>query len=778
MPVVLGPCGHGFDEGPALHRTLGILIAGCPWADDHTPQHDDGQRPDGSVPGERRSPILNSRHLKPQMMMTASSLKTASVASSSSFGSNIFSIFALLSISLSVLLLLRYYLPLRKTPAYLLVPIFLALALPVSIILLVPIDLASSAGTDFEDTRGIWLPETVILVAWRILYWLTFALTWVILPLLADYADAGYRTPKDRLLYSLQVNGRYQLMVLSCATAGLIYYVITSGFNTTSLKSLIMALAYCWGLVLAIYLMGHGLVAIPRRLYRNADISGRLRRMQHQAPKVHDRLMDSISELEELEGQLVQLRLRKTGIGRDYQDWIEELSDSSGLPEARPSLAAASRGTASVVPNVVTEYYLAALSRKLKQARHKRARFVDEWDRLVQDAADTQTILDASASHQLDFGKSSPEASFVGRFTILTPYTRYLLHTKVAPSLRYGLSVIFSIASICIIWSELIKFVLPKFSVIALTVVHYPNSETGQIGFAGQVIGLLWILYMCAAALSSITDVKVWGNRALVRRNTYGESACWYSSQIAKLTVPLTYNFITFLPVSIHQSTTFYHFLGRLIDFTPLGKGFDYFFPILVLVPVLATLFNLYGRVKRVFGFGILDDEDEDDPSGFGTGGWREGRDLIERELNGNSSLGLSARDDATSATQSARGLSVAGNGRSGVPAVVNNTSSGNTPSLHVPQHPAREQGTPQRQAVSAVEPEDDENFFQGFAHRIKNTFDTSEAPRWMSGLGDGIKKPKWMGGADEVGESGRADHGAGLGRWFGGRPSDGRVRL
>lgn len=24
-----------------------------------------------------------------------------------------------------------------------------------------------------------------------------------------------------------------------------------------------MALAYCWGLILAIYLMGHGLVAIP-----------------------------------------------------------------------------------------------------------------------------------------------------------------------------------------------------------------------------------------------------------------------------------------------------------------------------------------------------------------------------------------------------------------------------------------------------------------------------------------------------------------------------------
>jgi hypothetical protein len=100
------------------------------------------------------------------------------VIESASVGSGVFSCAALLVISLLVLLLLRYFLPLRTTPAYLLAPIFLALALPASIILLVPIDLASSAGTNPSGPRGIWLPEGVLLVAWRIAYWLCFALTW------------------------------------------------------------------------------------------------------------------------------------------------------------------------------------------------------------------------------------------------------------------------------------------------------------------------------------------------------------------------------------------------------------------------------------------------------------------------------------------------------------------------------------------------------------------------------------------------------------------------
>lgn len=110
--------------------------------------------------------------------MQASSQAVALAAAKSSVGSDIFGLIALLIISLLILLLLRHFLPLRTTPAYLLVPIFLALALPVSIILLVPIDLASSSSTSDETSRGIWLPDGVMLVAWRIAYWLTFALTW------------------------------------------------------------------------------------------------------------------------------------------------------------------------------------------------------------------------------------------------------------------------------------------------------------------------------------------------------------------------------------------------------------------------------------------------------------------------------------------------------------------------------------------------------------------------------------------------------------------------
>jgi hypothetical protein len=119
------------------------------------------------------------------LVITIMDFTTSSTSGGSAVGSEIFALLALLVISIVVLLILRHYLPLRSTPGYLLVPVFLALSLPASIVLLVPIDLASHAKADggTEDVvggRGIWLPDRVLLVSWRISYWLTFALTWYV----------------------------------------------------------------------------------------------------------------------------------------------------------------------------------------------------------------------------------------------------------------------------------------------------------------------------------------------------------------------------------------------------------------------------------------------------------------------------------------------------------------------------------------------------------------------------------------------------------------------
>jgi hypothetical protein len=513
--------------------------------------------------------------------------------------------------------------------------------------------------------------------------------------------------------------------------------------------------------------MGHGLVVIPRRFFRSASLSGKLKRIQASAAKVHEKMEDAIQNLDDLEAQVVELSQRKTGSARDFKDWIEELSDDTHLPESRPrTLSRRMSNPRVTLPNVITERYLADLSRQLDRARHTKARYLNEWDQILYDAAETEAVIDSAASKRIEIGQISPHASIFDRYTILTPYTRYLYKYWFLPYLKTFLGAFFSLASICIVWSELIKSVNPYFSIIPVTVVHHPESARGSIGFAGQIIAACWILYMCAAALVSLTEVKVWRGRALVRRNTHGESAMWYAMQVAKLTVPLSYNFVTFLDDKIYKETVFFDFLGSLIEYSKLGTWFDDLFPILILVPVCATLFNLYGKVKSCIGYGgVIDDEDEENDTGYGTGTWREGRDLIERELQGGSSL---ARLPGT------------GDRRS----VPNNPNNRSAPSLSIPAaERARSIGQPSASASTpalrtrpeqqrqATEPED-ENFFEGFAHRVKNTFDTVQTPKWLQ---EGLKRPKWMGGDENEGRPSRS--GSDFTSWFGGR-QEGRVRL
>jgi hypothetical protein len=515
-----------------------------------------------------------------------------------------------------------------------------------------------------------------------------------------------------------------------------------------------MALAYVWGLVLAIYLMGHGLVSIPRNLLRNSNVSGRLRRLQAHAPRVHDRLMDSVNELANLNSQVSQLQRRKTGTARDFQEWIEELREGHGQSDVRIPILE-SPDTSATIPSVITERYLADLTRRLQRARHMKARFVDEWDRLVQLSADLQAIINSTASKKLEFAPAARRSSCIPRVKFLNPYMRYQLYSNVIPSVRLAFGAFFAVASVCIVWSEMIKSLAPHLSAVSLTVV--PNWKDSPVGFGGQLTASAWLLYMCSAALVGVSDVKVWGNRALVRRNTYGESACWYAGLVARLTVPIAYNFLTFLPKDFRRSTTFYEFLGKLINLTPLGKGFDFIFPIFILLPICATLFNLYGRIKNIFGCGLAEDDDihdvENNPAGYGMGGWREGRDLIERELNGFGSLAVSSRGSRSTWASDRDDEGSPGSSRLRVP-----VAEGSQPAQRSVVAPT----------IVGGEEDDDENFFQSFAHRVKNTFDTTNTPRWFQG--EPFRLPRWMSGDNNTTEEGSA--------LFGGRAVPGRLRL
>ena len=560
----------------------------------------------------------------------------------------------------------------------------------------------------------------------------------LILPILGEYLDSGYRTPKDRIIYSLKSNAQFYLIAMGCSILGLFYIFWQNGFRGTSFKGLVMALAYCIGLVQAVLLLGHGLVAVPRRTILNADHRRRLRALQGRAPGIRSKLDAATEELEELQSQVQQLQRQKSGLSGEYQDWIEELAVNARIVQGTATTIP--RNVPSV-PGVITDRFLAELGRRIIRTRHKYVRFVQTWRYLVEYASEAQAVIDAHASKRLGTRSKNSLHSWI------SPQIRYTIYANLIPKLRLGFGVLLTGTSLGVVWSELVKPFAPRLSMISVTTVHQAS-----VNFAGQLVSFWWILYMCTCVLASFDDVKVWGNRALVRRNTYFESACWYSLQVAKMTVPLTYNFLTLMPEHVHYRTVFYQFLGSLIDLTPLGKGFDYFFPMFVILPAAATLFNLYGRVRSCLVFDIFDDE------GNGNGRWIEGRELLEREMLGRSRLESPTRsEEPLEGPQFQKPAGRSLGPRTG------------EPTARLPDSTLR---------PSAGQSADDEaadNVFGSFAHRVQNTVDSWERPQWLQEIG---KRPRWMGGDNDDTMGRQRTAPGGMGRWLGGRSASGRIQL
>ena len=160
---------------------------------------------------------------------------------------------------------------------------------------------------------------------------------------------------------------------------------------------------------------------------------------------------------------------------------------------------------------------------------------------------------------------------------------------------------------------------------------------------------------------------------------------------------------------------------------TPLGSGFNAWFPLFILLPVLFSLFSLYDKIKGILGLGdfggwiIEDDEDEDHGEIVSV---VEGRGILKRELG---------------ITGGGAGL-VAARRRPG--------------RVLGPERPARVR--PQPQYSDDQSDEDGENFFVATGHRLWNSIsnrvddlrtEDGTVREDEQGLLGRISRPKWLRG-------------------------------
>ena len=504
-------------------------------------------------------------------------------------------------LGLLTLWLLSRWTTIAKLPVYVTVTLLVSFFIPISTVALVPFDLVDDETLDNHKR----------LIMWRVIYWLSFLLMWLVLPLMQAYVESGYYNPWQKLKDASKNCLKSQLIILFCGAIGGIYMSVTAGLSFTSLKGLCIALSHSYGLLLVIWMLGHSAVSIPRSMLFNS-VGANLHDLYCHATHYYDAYRDAQSNYDDVVAKIMALEAIKT---EKYAKWIDSLiadissqdigsgfgvggrAGSSGnlSTGASASASGATGASGRAQPRDLTPTNISDLGRRLYR----------DQSRLLRSRADWESLL-----------------AKVEYFEQLQSGTTHTRIAKIRPYLYMVGGLFLSCLSVIVIWSEIVSGT--KLSLIDIIIRHV--AKAFKVLFAALFLG-----YMCFLVNSALTSMRIFNLYAIVPKHTDSSSLIFFAAYALRLTVPLSYNF---LMLTSTQETVFQEFLGKFINLTALGKYFNQVLPRLVIVPVLMTLFNVYDLVKDYLGFGFGLDYFGDDENEV-VSAEPEGRDLVRRALQG-----------------------------------------------------------------------------------------------------------------------------------------------
>ncbi|KAH7714181.1 LMBR1 domain-containing protein 2-B [Aphelenchoides avenae] len=194
-----------------------------------------------------------------------------------------------------------------------------------------------------EEPRG-YVPEQVLLSLWRVVYWTSQLLTWLLLPIMQIYSRAGEFTATGKLKYALYNNMIYYASY-GIIFIFLLFYAVSKGvsLNFDHLKVLIVSASNTWGLFILVVLLGYGLVEVPRHFWQMGRRGYRLNQTYFEIDKLSsdkNEAEDGIAEVYREAREVMNVLKSTRGDAREKahqimarfpQEVIQELNSSKSV---------------------------------------------------------------------------------------------------------------------------------------------------------------------------------------------------------------------------------------------------------------------------------------------------------------------------------------------------------------------------------------------------------------------------------------------------------------
>ncbi|XP_008416704.1 LMBR1 domain-containing protein 2-B-like [Poecilia reticulata] len=478
-----------------------------------------------------------------------------------------------------------------------------------------------------------YIPHHVLPVFWRVVYWTSQFLTWLLLPFMQSYARSGAFSIVGKVKTALIENAIYYGTYFLIFICLLIYVSVHLKLRLTrsELQTISITAANTWGLFLLVLLLGYGLVEIPRSYWFSSSNSFLLAKTYFKVAKLATEKASAEENLADVMEEVVDLNesvrfnhsLRKcvdtilTKCPIRYQEEMGRNPQSSHCEGA----------------SFPTRSGLIKLHEKVISAVQRHNQTHVQWSLLLDKAFHLEDIAKSQGSQMRVVTRTfSPNhLGWVRRF-IYTPTVEWYWECAFRKTFCRLLAVLLSLLSVAVVWSECTFFSAQP--ILSLFAVFVQKAEQHYNYILIEMVCFVSILFMCVCVYSTVFRIRVFNYYHLVPHHQTDAYSLLFSGMLfCRLTPPLCLNFLGLIHLDSaisHQNrmqTSYTSIMGSMRLLPVIADGFYVYYPMLVVLLCIATIYKLGSRFLNLLGFYQFITDNE-----FTSELVDEGKELIRRE--------------------------------------------------------------------------------------------------------------------------------------------------
>ncbi|XP_004523545.1 LMBR1 domain-containing protein 2 homolog [Ceratitis capitata] len=516
------------------------------------------------------------------------------------------------------------------------------------------VEILPVAGTECQAPWGM-IPDSLFPNLWRIIYWTSQLLTWLIMPLMQSYLKAGDFTIKGKLKSALIENAIYYSSYLFICGILLIYIAAKGvSLDWQKLKAIASSASNTWGLFLLVLLLGYALVEVPRSLWNNAIPGFTLQYAYFKVAKLNS----SKAEAEEnVEDVLESLQGISRTVPNNHQlrpcvETILRKVPTELLERAvrNYTRGGGSGGTSSIIPS---EKALVRIHKQVIKSLQTLERSESLWSVQVENVFYLEDVSRNMHSQDRRFkSEFPPQRTQLGKI-MYSPLIHWYWECFCKAHFFKMLFVLASMMSIMVVWSELTFFNRRPVLSIFANVINL--AKYSYDFFTIELFSMIVLCYLFYCTYSTILRIRFLNLYYLAPHHQTNEHSLIFSGMLlCRLTPPMCLNFLGLIHMDSHiikeriLETYYTQIMGHMDVIGIISDGFNIYFPMCMLAFCLATWFSLGSRALNAMGFQqFLQNET------IATELVQEGKDLIAREKRRRQRVeeALSRRRDPTSIT-------------------------------------------------------------------------------------------------------------------------------